>query len=66
MMRVIIDRFEGDFAVVETENGAFVNLPKCLVPDAKEGDVISITIDHAETEKREEKINHLMDKLFKD
>ena len=31
-MRVIIDRFEGDYAVVELEDGSMVNMPKSLVP----------------------------------
>lgn len=65
-MRLIIDRFEGDFAVAELEDGSFVNLPKCVVPDAKEGDVILITIDRDETKHRDEKITGLMDKLFQD
>ena len=43
-MKVVIDRFEGSYAVVEINKGKFVNLPKELVPDAKEGDVIVITI----------------------
>jgi hypothetical protein len=59
-MKVIIDRFEGSFAVVEMENKVFVNMPKSLVPaSAKEGDVISIELDSNETEKRREKIEQL-------
>ena len=65
-MYVTIDRFEGDFAVAETEDNIFVNLPRCIVPDAKEGDVILITIDNDETAKRKKKIDGLMNKLFKD
>lgn len=65
-MRFIIDRFEGDFAVAELEDGAFVNIPRRVVPDAKEGDVVLITIDHNETKRRNEKITGLMDKLFQD
>ena len=50
-LKVIIDRFEGDYAVVETEDKIMVNLPKSLIPGAKEGDVISISIDEEETKK---------------
>ncbi|MGN1457056.1 MAG: DUF3006 domain-containing protein, partial [Acutalibacteraceae bacterium] len=39
-MQVIIDRFEGEYAVVEIDSGNFVNLPKILIPDAHEGDVV--------------------------
>lgn len=66
-MNVTIDRFEGSFAVVETENGSFYNLPLPLVPTgADEGSVVSITLDSTATDKRQEKINNLMDKLFEE
>lgn len=63
-MRVIIDRFEGDFAVVELQEGEFVNLPKVLVSDAQEGDVIDISINKEETKKRKRDIEDLMSDLF--
>ena len=65
-MKVIIDRFEGDYAVVEIDKGNFVNLPKELVPNAKEGDVIIIRVDHEETNKRKEHVKDLMNQLFED
>ncbi len=65
-MEVIIDRFEKEFAVVELEIGKFVNLPRILVPNAKEGDVVSITIDKNSTKKRKENIKNLMNNLFED
>ena len=40
-MKVTIDRFDGGFAVVETGDKKFVNLPDALVPaGAKEGSVL--------------------------
>lgn len=63
-MKIIIDRFEGDFAVVETEDKVMVNLPITLIPGAKEGDVISITIDEVETQQRKDKILKKMDDLW--
>ena len=65
-MKVIIDRFEGDYAVVELDIGHFVNMPKELVLDAREGDVVEITVNHQETEKRKEHIQDLMNDLFED
>lgn len=65
-MQVIIDRFEGNFAVVELPTGTFVDLPKELVPDAQEGDMIDITINHEATEAQAERIQKLMDELFED
>lgn len=63
-MKVIIDRFEGEFAVVEIAKGSFANIPKLLVEGAKEGDVISIEIDRNETEARKKNIKNLMEDLF--
>lgn len=66
-MRIIIDRFEGDVAVIETQDKQMLNIPKALLPrEAREGDVISIDIDRNETEKRSKRIASLMDNLWKD
>ena len=63
-MKLIIDRFEGEFAIVEINSEKIVDVPRCLFPDAKEGDVIDISIDTNETKKRKEKIQYLMNDLF--
>ena len=68
-MRGIIDRFEGDFAVVELENGEMRNIKRELVPvEAKEGDVLNIieviSIDNEETEKRRKKIEELTEDMW--
>lgn len=64
-MKVIIDRFEGSFAVVELPDKSVMNLPRKLLPqEAKEGDVISIDIDKYETERRRKEIKKLTDDLF--
>jgi len=63
---LIIDRFEGDFAVVETSDG-FINIPKKDLPcNAKEGDVLSVNIDSNETDSRKKRIEGMMNNLFKD
>ena len=41
MKEWIIDRIEGDFAIVEYE-GQFFELPLCLLPDLKEGSILQI------------------------
>lgn len=67
MKRLIIDRFESGFAVCEIDEGCFVNIPEKALPQGvKEGDVITISVDKSETEKRKEKIDNLMNSLFKD
>ena len=36
----VIDRFEGEYAVIETENG-MITVESCLIPDgSREGDVL--------------------------
>jgi len=63
---LIIDRFEGDFAVIETSDG-IVNIPKKdMPPNAKEGDVLLLSIESNGTEKRKERIDGMMNNLFKD
>lgn len=66
-MKYIIDRFEGKFAVVELENGKFVDIPREAIPEtAHEGDIISITVDESATKKAKEDIEKLEKKLWVD
>ncbi|MDW7675751.1 MAG: DUF3006 domain-containing protein [Bacillota bacterium] len=66
-MKVILDRFEGNFAVVEIAAGKTLNMPIELIPHgAKERDTIEITINKTDTKKRREKINKLMSELWED
>lgn len=64
--RLIIDRFEGEFAVMDY-GGTMFNLPRELLPPtAKEGDVLilQLSIDNATTQERREHIRRLMDRLW--
>ncbi|GAB6436727.1 MULTISPECIES: DUF3006 domain-containing protein [Bacillus] len=69
MQRGIIDRFEGELAIIEMNNET-IDVPKSKLPStAKEGDVLIIednkfTIDKNETNKRRREIQDLMNKLF--
>jgi len=68
-MKAIIDRFEGNYAVLELQNKQMANIDKKLIPgEAKEGDALTIIIeiDSEETEKRHKRISGLMKDLFKD
>jgi len=63
----IIDRFEGEWVVIEADDVKF-NLPRRFLPsEAREGDVLRITveIDSYATKERREKIKNLEDRLFK-
>ncbi len=64
-MKLIIDRFENEWCVCEYEVGKTLDLPRALIPsDAKEGDVLRISIDKSETENRKEYAEQLRKKLF--
>ena len=70
-MKVIIDRFEGKFAVCEKEDRQMLDIEKSKIPiTAKEGDVLNITndritIDIEATEKRKKEIEELTKDLWK-
>ena len=54
-MDIIINRLEGNIAMVEMEDNSIVFIPSCLLPKgAKVEDVISINIDEEKTKIREE------------
>lgn len=69
-MKVIIDRFEGDYAVCEKENREMIDIKKASIPDdARAGDVLNIiggkiTVDIEETEKRKKEIEELIKDLW--
>lgn len=65
-MQVVVDRIEEDYIVVELEDGSVVDVPKVLIPGAKEGDVIDIYINRDETDKKNTEVKKLMDDLFID
>ncbi|MBC7341775.1 MAG: DUF3006 domain-containing protein [Clostridia bacterium] len=64
----IVDRFEGDWAVIEYGRRRF-NFPRELLPPgAKEGDVLrfSVSVDPEATDRRQREIQKLMDLVFED
>lgn len=65
-MQVVVDRIEEDYIVLELEDGSVVDVPKVLIPGAKEGDVIDIYINRDETDKKNTEVKKLMDDLFVD
>lgn len=65
-MTFTIDRIEGNYLIVELENGKIINLPKELIPNAKENDIYSINLNKDEMKKRKNNINNLINDLFID
>lgn len=65
---IIIDRFEGDLAVLETDDG-MINVERSLLPEnAAEGDVLTYdrawTVDKAATEQRRSRTAKRLKKLL--
>ena len=65
-MTFTIDRIEGNYLIVELENGKIINLPKELIPNDKENDIYTITLNRDEMKKRKNNINNLINDLFID
>jgi hypothetical protein len=65
-LKLIIDRIENGYAVVETKNGEFTNIPVSALPeDIFEGAVIEVNILYEETSKKEKVIKEKLNNLFK-
>ena len=65
-MQVVIDRIEEYYIVLELENGNIIDVPKELIPGAREGDIVDIYINRDETNEKKEEVKKLMDDLFVD
>lgn len=65
-MFVTIDRIEKNTLILENEAGTIFAVPAALLPEAKEGDVLCITIDKTKTEERKKQVKALMNELFVD
>ncbi|KOF56976.1 MULTISPECIES: DUF3006 domain-containing protein [Clostridium] len=70
-MKVVIDRFEGNYAVCEKEDRTMINIERNLIPkEAKEQDVLflkegMIFIDKNSTKKKKNEIDDLMKDMWK-
>lgn len=63
---LVLDRFEGEYALIEMNRRIF-HIPKILLPkSAKEGDVITIqiTVDIEATAKQKQSADKLAGELF--
>lgn len=76
-MKGIIDRFEGEYAIVEIydfknyDKKRFIDIPRSKLPkEASAGDCLiiesTIKIDLQETLRRKNKIENLFEELFED
>jgi hypothetical protein len=65
-MQCIVDRFEGDYAIIEYY-GKMLNLPKVFLPmEIREGDVLDVIIllDYDETNRLKSEIKELMNDVW--
>lgn len=65
-MKVVIDRIEDGIATVELENGKMINVPAELFADCMEGDIVYITPNVQETEKKKQEVLIDISGLFDD
>lgn len=65
-MQVVVDRIEEDYIVLELDNGDIIDVPRELIPGAREGDIVDIYINRDETDAKKEEVKKLMDDLFVD
>lgn len=68
-MKVTVDRFEGEIAVllVRPEERYQILFPQELLPDVKEGDLLEVTVrkEEGETQEARERVSSLIEKLKK-
>ena len=64
-MKITVDRIEGDLAVCELPDMSFVNIPKIVLGDVKEGDVFEIIKDESVKQEQMQRAQSLFDKLKK-
>ena len=62
-MRLIVDRIEEDYIVAEMPDLTMVNIPRALVRDAREGDVIRVSTYRNSNAKLKAEIKELESKL---
>lgn len=63
-MKIVVDRIEGGYIIAEFSDGKKENLPLAFAPDAKEGDIIDISIDENNTKECKESMKNRLDRLF--
>lgn len=71
MIKGVIDRFEGKYAIVEIEGETKIINISCIPPEAREGDVLVLEksvwrVDHNATISLKKQIEARMDRLWKD
>lgn len=64
--RLVIDRFEGNFAILVDDDEKTYNVDRNLFLNNKEGDIIYVESDEEAKRAKLNEIEDLMNKLFED
>ena len=64
-VKLVVDRFEGEWAVLLDENDVLIKWPRHLLAEAAEGDVLQLelTVDAEATQKAREEAEALLKSL---
>ncbi len=65
-MEVIVDRIEGEYLVLELPSLKHINVPRILIPNALEGDIIDININYQKRKEKETEVKTISENLFLD
>lgn len=65
-MRLVIDRFEGEYAIVVDDNENTYNVDRKLFEENKEGDVVYLAYSMIQEKKDTNEAEDLVNKLFED
>ncbi len=66
LKKLTVDRIEGGKVVLENEDGKTAPVDSFLLPEVSEGDILEISVNHDETEKRQASARERMNRLWKD
>ncbi len=66
LKRLTVDRIEGGKVVLENDDGKTAPVDAFLLPEVSEGDILEISVNHDETEKRRASVQERVNRLWQD
>ncbi len=65
-MEAIVERIENEMLILELSDRSIIKFSRTLLPEAKEGDVVKISVNDEKTSEKKDKIIERMNKIWKD
>lgn len=65
-MEAIVERIENEMLILELSDRSSIKFSRALLPEAKEGDVVKISVNDEKTSEKKDKIIERMNKIWKD